>query len=91
MLNKPVNLYRLNVLPMVWRGDFEIWIRFRYHARHLTKVQNHEVRLEMPFTLSQNLGARGGLVAITRILGRRVLSSKSDFTEDPPCMGPVAR
>ncbi|GBO40614.1 hypothetical protein AVEN_221219-1 [Araneus ventricosus] len=26
---------------------------------------------------------------MTRLLGRRVLSSKSDFTADPPCMGPV--
>ncbi|GBN77936.1 hypothetical protein AVEN_236966-1 [Araneus ventricosus] len=91
MVNKPVNLYRLNVLSMVWRGDFEIWSRFSYHARHLTKVQNHEERREISVMLPQILGDRGGLVAITRLLGRRVLSSKSDFTEDPPCMGPVAR
>ncbi|GBM81299.1 hypothetical protein AVEN_55622-1 [Araneus ventricosus] len=91
MVDKPVTLYRLNVLPMVWRGDFEIYGRFRYHARHLTKVQNDEVHPEISFVLPQNLGHRFGLVAITRLLGRSVLSSKSDFTEDPPCMGPVSR
>ncbi|GBL68204.1 hypothetical protein AVEN_31633-1, partial [Araneus ventricosus] len=76
---------------VVWCGDFEIYSRFRYHTRHLTKVQNYEERPEISFVLPQNLEDRGGLVAITRILGPRVLSSKSDFTEDPPCMGPVAR
>ncbi|GBM90642.1 hypothetical protein AVEN_213561-1 [Araneus ventricosus] len=35
--------------------------------------------------------SRGGLVARSRLWGRRVPGSKPDSTEDPPCMGPVAR
>ncbi|GBM96189.1 hypothetical protein AVEN_186748-1 [Araneus ventricosus] len=34
---------------------------------------------------------RGGLVVRSRLWGRMVLGSKPDSTEDPPCMGPVAR
>ncbi|GBM73371.1 hypothetical protein AVEN_104137-1 [Araneus ventricosus] len=34
---------------------------------------------------------RGGLVARSRSRDRRVSGSKPDSTEDPPCMGPVAR
>ncbi|GBO22636.1 hypothetical protein AVEN_36230-1, partial [Araneus ventricosus] len=34
---------------------------------------------------------RGGLVVRSRLWGRRVPSLKPDSTEDPPCMGPVAR
>ncbi|GBO16819.1 hypothetical protein AVEN_31652-1 [Araneus ventricosus] len=90
MVNKPLNLYSLSVLPMVWRGDFEIYNRFRYHARHLKMVPNYEIHSEISFMLPQNLGDCGGLVALTRLLGRRLLSSKSDFTEDPPCILPVA-
>ncbi|GBM60760.1 hypothetical protein AVEN_233827-1 [Araneus ventricosus] len=52
--------------------------------RHLTAVQNYEVH---PKT---TLG-RGGRVARSRLWGRRVPGSKPDSTEDPPCMGPVAR
>ncbi|GBM30203.1 hypothetical protein AVEN_165804-1 [Araneus ventricosus] len=33
---------------------------------------------------------RGGLVARCRLLGRRVPGSKTDSTEDPPCVGSVA-
>ncbi|GBM03515.1 hypothetical protein AVEN_95408-1 [Araneus ventricosus] len=36
-------------------------------------------------------GARGGLVARPRPWGRRAPCSRPDSTEDPPCMGPVAR
>ncbi|GBN74466.1 hypothetical protein AVEN_235920-1 [Araneus ventricosus] len=34
---------------------------------------------------------RGGLVVRSRPRDRRVAGSKPDSTEDPPCMGPVAR
>ncbi|GBN03503.1 hypothetical protein AVEN_116546-1 [Araneus ventricosus] len=34
---------------------------------------------------------RGGLVVRSRIWGRRVPGSRPDSTEDPSCMGPVAR
>ncbi|GBM53706.1 hypothetical protein AVEN_56405-1 [Araneus ventricosus] len=34
---------------------------------------------------------RGGLVVRSRLWGRRAPGSKPDSTEDPPCMGPVAR
>ncbi|GBM24537.1 hypothetical protein AVEN_217118-1 [Araneus ventricosus] len=34
---------------------------------------------------------RGGLVVRSRPWGRRVPGSRPDSTEDPPCMGPVAR
>ncbi|GBM55200.1 hypothetical protein AVEN_182151-1 [Araneus ventricosus] len=34
---------------------------------------------------------RGGLVVRPRLWGRRAPGSKPDSTEDPPCMGPVAR
>ncbi|GBM48342.1 hypothetical protein AVEN_37800-1 [Araneus ventricosus] len=34
---------------------------------------------------------RGGLVVRSRPRGRRVAGPKPDSTEDPPCMGPVAR
>ncbi|GBL73201.1 hypothetical protein AVEN_159266-1 [Araneus ventricosus] len=34
---------------------------------------------------------RGGLVVRSRLWGRRVPGSKPDSTDDPPCMGPVAR
>ncbi|GBN04374.1 hypothetical protein AVEN_134724-1, partial [Araneus ventricosus] len=34
---------------------------------------------------------RGGLVARFRPRDRRFAGSKPDSTEDPPCMGPVAR
>ncbi|GBN81358.1 hypothetical protein AVEN_263796-1, partial [Araneus ventricosus] len=33
----------------------------------------------------------GGLVVRSRLWGRRAPGSKPDSTEDPPCMGPVAR
>ncbi|GBM44592.1 hypothetical protein AVEN_221834-1 [Araneus ventricosus] len=36
-------------------------------------------------------GGRGGLVARSRPQDRRVAGSKTYSTEDPPCMGPVAR
>ncbi|GBN60076.1 hypothetical protein AVEN_247179-1, partial [Araneus ventricosus] len=47
-----------------------------------------EERPEISFVSPQNLGV---LVAMTRLLDRRILSSKSDFTQDPPCMEPVVR
>ncbi|GBN49777.1 hypothetical protein AVEN_74068-1 [Araneus ventricosus] len=34
---------------------------------------------------------RGGLVVRPRLWGRRIPGSIPDSTEDPPCMGPVAR
>ncbi|GBN46469.1 hypothetical protein AVEN_61462-1, partial [Araneus ventricosus] len=34
---------------------------------------------------------RGGLVARSRPRDRRAAGPKPDSTEDPPCMGPVAR
>ncbi|GBN67708.1 hypothetical protein AVEN_134085-1 [Araneus ventricosus] len=34
---------------------------------------------------------RGGLVVRSRPRDRRVAGSQPDSTEDPPCMGPVAR
>ncbi|GBN14357.1 hypothetical protein AVEN_36723-1 [Araneus ventricosus] len=34
---------------------------------------------------------RGGLMVRSPLWGRRVPGSKPDSTEDPPCMGPVAR
>ncbi|GBL83122.1 hypothetical protein AVEN_165340-1 [Araneus ventricosus] len=37
------------------------------------------------------IGGRGGLVVRSRPRDRRVAGSKPDSTEDPPCMGPVAR
>ncbi|GBO43466.1 hypothetical protein AVEN_242382-1, partial [Araneus ventricosus] len=33
----------------------------------------------------------GGQVLRCRLLDRRIPGSKPDSTEDPPCMGPVAR
>ncbi|GBN83169.1 hypothetical protein AVEN_163939-1 [Araneus ventricosus] len=36
-------------------------------------------------------GGSGGLVVWSRLWGRRIPGSKPDYTEDPPCMGPVAR
>ncbi|GBL75956.1 hypothetical protein AVEN_234281-1 [Araneus ventricosus] len=36
-------------------------------------------------------GGRGVLVVKPRLWGRRTPGSKPDSTEDPPCMGPVAR
>ncbi|GBM91835.1 hypothetical protein AVEN_107498-1 [Araneus ventricosus] len=36
-------------------------------------------------------GGRGGLVVRSLLWGQRVPSSRPDSTEDPPCMGPVAR
>ncbi|GBN65935.1 hypothetical protein AVEN_3720-1, partial [Araneus ventricosus] len=33
----------------------------------------------------------GGVVVRSRLWGRRAPGSKPDSTEDPPCMGPVAR
>ncbi|GBM32041.1 hypothetical protein AVEN_127380-1 [Araneus ventricosus] len=36
-------------------------------------------------------GGRGGLVVRSRLWGRRAPGSKPDSTDDPPCMGPVAR
>ncbi|GBN41103.1 Relaxin receptor 1 [Araneus ventricosus] len=41
--------------------------------------------------LSVLVGGRGGLVVRSRLWGRRVPGSRPDSTEDPPCMGPVAR
>ncbi|GBN60965.1 hypothetical protein AVEN_235745-1 [Araneus ventricosus] len=35
--------------------------------------------------------SRGGLVVRSRPRDRRVAGSKSDSTEDPPCVGPAAR
>ncbi|GBO08880.1 hypothetical protein AVEN_140990-1 [Araneus ventricosus] len=40
--------------------------------------------------LSNKLGGRGGLVARSRLWGRRVPGSKPDSTEDPSCIGPTA-
>ncbi|GBM99553.1 hypothetical protein AVEN_268915-1 [Araneus ventricosus] len=40
--------------------------------------------------LSRQTG-RGGLVVRSQLWGRRVPGSRPDSTEDPPCMGPVAR
>ncbi|GBN87709.1 hypothetical protein AVEN_131809-1 [Araneus ventricosus] len=34
---------------------------------------------------------RGDLVVRSRLWGRRAPGSRPDSTEDPPCMGPVAR
>ncbi|GBO34342.1 hypothetical protein AVEN_123619-1 [Araneus ventricosus] len=46
-----------------------------------------------PFSGLQSLHGlgRGGLVVRSRLWGRRVPGSRPDSTEDPPCMGPVAR
>ncbi|GBL99474.1 hypothetical protein AVEN_68765-1 [Araneus ventricosus] len=38
-----------------------------------------------------NPRGRGGLVVRSRLWGRKVPGSRPDSTEDPPCMGPVAR
>ncbi|GBM90656.1 hypothetical protein AVEN_141686-1 [Araneus ventricosus] len=40
---------------------------------------------------SPSIPGRGGLVVRSRLWGRRVPGSRPDSTEDPPCMGPVAR
>ncbi|GBM55569.1 hypothetical protein AVEN_74528-1 [Araneus ventricosus] len=37
------------------------------------------------------MAGRGGLVVRFRLKDQRVPGSKPDSTEDPPCMGPVAR
>ncbi|GBO30026.1 hypothetical protein AVEN_146707-1 [Araneus ventricosus] len=41
--------------------------------------------------LPPDSGGRSGLVVRSRPRDRRVAGSKPDSTEDPPCMGPVAR
>ncbi|GBO24398.1 F-box/WD repeat-containing protein 5 [Araneus ventricosus] len=43
------------------------------------------------FNLQGFTRGRGGLVVRSRPRDRRVAGSKPDSTEDPPCMGPVAR
>ncbi|GBL83094.1 hypothetical protein AVEN_165317-1 [Araneus ventricosus] len=52
------------------------------------EVKNNE--LDERFCLPTHKG-RGGLVARSRLWGRRAPGSKPDSTEDPPFMGPVAR
>ncbi|GBL88467.1 hypothetical protein AVEN_159064-1 [Araneus ventricosus] len=47
-------------------------------------------RLKNRGSLTPVMG-RGGLVVRSRLWGRRVPGSRPDSTEDPPCMGPVAR
>ncbi|GBM29221.1 hypothetical protein AVEN_30252-1 [Araneus ventricosus] len=46
---------------------------------------------ESAFSFQKIPGGRGGLVVRSRLWGRRAPGSKPDSTEDPPCMGPVAR
>ncbi|GBM15646.1 hypothetical protein AVEN_95268-1 [Araneus ventricosus] len=42
-------------------------------------------------TTPSQMAGHGGLVARSRLWGLKVPGSKSDSTEDPPCMGPAAR
>ncbi|GBN58246.1 hypothetical protein AVEN_144231-1 [Araneus ventricosus] len=53
----------------------------------------HRIRHAQAFPtfLYYNFRGRGGLVVRSRLWGRRVPGSKPDSTEDPPCIGPVAR
>ncbi|GBM02425.1 hypothetical protein AVEN_76477-1 [Araneus ventricosus] len=58
-------------------------------SKHLSRTSYfYELRDFFPSKLP---GGRGGLVVRSRLWGRRVPGSKPDSTEDPPCMGPVAR
>ncbi|GBN82150.1 hypothetical protein AVEN_65092-1 [Araneus ventricosus] len=43
------------------------------------------------YKLSYRSGGRGGLVVRSRLWGRRAPGSRPNSTEDPSCMGPVAR
>ncbi|GBO21894.1 hypothetical protein AVEN_61680-1 [Araneus ventricosus] len=49
---------------------------------------NNWILMQVP---SSTFWGRGGLVVRSRPRDRRVAGSKPDSTEDPPCMGPVAR
>ncbi|GBL98269.1 hypothetical protein AVEN_174070-1 [Araneus ventricosus] len=53
---------------------------------HLKAVQNFEVCSKIFLLLLQSPA-----VVRSRLWGRRVPGSKPDSTEDPPCIGPVAR
>ncbi|GBL89145.1 hypothetical protein AVEN_14400-1 [Araneus ventricosus] len=43
-----------NVLPLVWRGSLERGFQLRCCPRHLTVVQNYEVRPKRDLVLLQN-------------------------------------
>ncbi|GBN23241.1 hypothetical protein AVEN_224013-1 [Araneus ventricosus] len=54
------------------------------------KLSLKELILTPPQNLSKQRGC-GGLVVRSRLWGWRAPGSRPDSTEDPPCMGPVAR
>ncbi|GBO33666.1 hypothetical protein AVEN_147783-1 [Araneus ventricosus] len=54
----------------------------------LLHVESYVIKSNLANT---DLMGRGGLVVRSRPRDRRVAGSKPDSTEDPPCMGPVAR
>ncbi|GBL90798.1 hypothetical protein AVEN_269081-1 [Araneus ventricosus] len=71
-----------------------LFVRLVSHAVH---YENPDPRIrsrvnEIPLLASHlSVRGRGGLVVRSRLWDRRVPGSKPDSTEDPPCMGPVAR
>ncbi|GBM96905.1 hypothetical protein AVEN_99098-1 [Araneus ventricosus] len=79
-----------NALPLVgWRRKLGGGCQLSCGPRHLTVAQIYEIRPKIALVLLQK--GRGGLVVGSRPRDQRVAGSKPDSTEDPPCMGPVAR
>ncbi|GBN77427.1 hypothetical protein AVEN_215951-1 [Araneus ventricosus] len=55
------------------------------------KLQSEHILVKNPNDFYRLFRGRGGLVVRSRLWGWRVQGSRPDSTEDPPCMGPVAR
>ncbi|GBN04794.1 hypothetical protein AVEN_49294-1 [Araneus ventricosus] len=60
------------------------------HTRSTEKTFFCDV-CSIAFSAKGIIDGRGGLVVRSRLWGGRVPGPRPDSTEDPPCMGPVAR
>ncbi|GBM39364.1 hypothetical protein AVEN_119030-1 [Araneus ventricosus] len=61
------------------------------HVNHCLRVIPDSFKEKVTIGNFFGYKGRGGLVVRSRLWGRRAPGSRPDSTEDPPCMGPVAR
>ncbi|GBL92713.1 hypothetical protein AVEN_119104-1 [Araneus ventricosus] len=79
-------------LNVVDRPTYEVLPKVSLKPAGLPRELAIFVSAHGPFPVYlKKIAVRGGLAERSRLWGRRVPGSKPDSTEDPPCMGPVAR
>ncbi|GBO06614.1 hypothetical protein AVEN_176519-1 [Araneus ventricosus] len=79
------------VLAHKANGKAQLEWMIKFHVPVTKRVHIPKEEQTNKIVYSDGFGGHGGLVIRSRPRDRRVAGPKPDSTEDPPCMGPVAR